>query len=123
MLRKGSVILLALALTGCASFMQTVRPNHLGHTGYIGAQTADVITTRYAIDRGATEANPLLGDNPGTTKLIVWKAGIWYALRAMEVGWERELGRDLHWYERFLFWGPGMVLGILASRINYENTR
>lgn len=103
--------------------METARPNHLGHAGYIGAQTADVITTRYAIDQGATETNILLGDRPSTLKLIVWKTAIWLALRDMEVQWEKHLGRDLRWYERLLYWGPSIVLGVLAARINYENTR
>lgn len=41
---------------------------------FVGLQALDVASTRYAINRGGTEMNPLLGKNPSTEKLLLSKA-------------------------------------------------
>lgn len=41
---------------------------------FVGLQGADVLSTRYAINRGGTEMNPLLGKNPSVEKLLLSKA-------------------------------------------------
>ncbi len=40
---------------------------------FVGLQGADVLSTRYAINRGGVESNPLLGKNPSVEKLLLSK--------------------------------------------------
>lgn len=41
---------------------------------FVGLQGLDVASTRYAINRGGTETNPLLGKDPSVEKLLLSKA-------------------------------------------------
>lgn len=43
---------------------------------FMGLQALDIASTRYAINKGGQETNPLLGKSPSTEKLILSKAVI-----------------------------------------------
>lgn len=65
---------------------------------FMGLQALDVASTRYAINKGAAETNPLLGKNPSTEKLILSKAIIipaMYGLLSLQDNKSR--GTTLNW--------------------------
>ena len=55
----GFLICMALIFGGCASTKTGTRLN----IGVVASGVADLATTRYAINRGAVEANPLMGQS------------------------------------------------------------
>lgn len=69
---KTAVVCVVLSLSGCDSW--TKQDKDL-FTILICAQTADFVTTEYALDHGFKEINPLLGDFPDDTDIVLFKAG------------------------------------------------
>ena len=71
---RKALVILCVALQGCASF---VNPYVVG-----GCQTADMVTTAYAIHHGAVEANPLWSGMPGAIPILfktIFVIGVtWY---------------------------------------------
>ena len=65
---KPLILVLVLALSGCASTMT----GHALNIAVIGAASADYVTTRQGLARGAQEVNPFLGQ--GAVRQAVVKA-------------------------------------------------
>lgn len=95
------IVFVMLAGAGCASLAPKASPSH---AAYLASSAGDVISTERALAAGAREANPLLGENPSTPKLIGVKVATWAGLRAFEEALEREFGRDLKWWEQAILW-------------------
>lgn len=101
---------------GCASIAP--RPT-VAHGAFLGVSTLDVISTQKALAAGAQEINPLLGDNPTALKMTAVKMVGWSLLRTIENTVEKEIGRDLRWYEQILFWAIPTGLTAWASAHNF----
>lgn len=101
---------------GCAS----VRPNNTFHAAYVGAATADAVSTEAVLraEPNAQEANPLLGENPSFGKVSAFKAVGFVALRSLESWAEDKAGRPLHWWERALLWAPSSIVFTWATAHN-----
>lgn len=106
-----AMLLACAAMTGCASMM----PRHLEHGAFIVTATADVVHTTAALDRGAQELNPLLGDRPGIRTLIGAKVLSWAVVVEIESAIEQAKGRLLHWWERVLLWAFPIGLNAWAA--------
>lgn len=107
---------LTVAGIGCASLAP--RPT-IAHAGFIAASTIDVISTQKALGAGAQELNPIFGQNPSVTKMAAVKLAGWSLLRTLENTVEKQIGRDLKWYEQVLFWAIPTGLTAWASAHNF----
>ncbi len=108
--------LLAVTGLGCASLAP--RPT-IAHAGFLAASTVDVISTQVALGAGAQERNPFMGSNPSVLKMTAVKMAGWSLLRTLENTVEKEIGRDLKWYEQVLFWVIPTGLTAWASAHNF----
>lgn len=110
------LVLCAQGLTvGCATLTPKLMP---GHVGFIAASAGDVFSTKRALAVGATERNPFLGEQPGTGKIIALKVGGWVAMRTIERAVEKEIGRDLKWWENVLLWIIPTGVSVWATQHN-----
>ncbi len=110
------LVLCAHGLTvGCATLTPKLTP---GHVGFIAASAGDVFSTQRALSVGATERNPFLGEQPGTGKIIALKVGGWAAMRTIERAVEKEIGRDLKWWENVLLWIIPTGVSVWATQHN-----
>ena len=75
-MKTAITIILILSLSGCAPNYAYDKADKILLTTAIVAQVADAVTTSQALDRGATELNPIYGDNPSDATLLVSKAAI-----------------------------------------------
>jgi hypothetical protein len=78
-MRVALVLVLGLALAGCADW----RPRDQAlFTVNVGCQGVDYAQTSWAMDHGYREANPVLGDSPSQSTLVLAKAAAigatWY---------------------------------------------
>lgn len=71
------LVALTLACTGSRADMTAVE--WIAHSSVI----ADVVSTRYAVNQGAEEANPLYGSYPSNTELAISAALRFAAIRAI----------------------------------------
>jgi len=108
---------LAISSIGCASLAP--RPT-IAHAGFLAASTLDVVSTQKALGAGAQELNPIMGPNPSAMKMTAVKMAGWSLLRTLENTVEKEIGRDLKWYEQVLFWAIPTGLTAWASAHNFE---
>ena len=69
-----SIIILCTFIISCAPKYKYDNMDKLLLTTAIVAQVADGVTTSQALDRGATELNPILGDSPSNLTLTIVKA-------------------------------------------------
>ena len=107
---------LTVAGIGCASFAP--KPT-IAHAGFIAASTIDVIYTQKALGAGAQELKPIFGQNPSVAKMAAVKMAGWSLIRILETTVEKEIGRELKWYERVLFWAVPTGLTAWASAHNF----
>lgn len=72
------LIVLCMLITGLFSndyfFNEWSKENETKFYYFMGLQALDVASTKYALNNGAIESNPLLGKNPSTEKLLLSKA-------------------------------------------------
>ena len=102
MTNRFAVFVAALLLIGCAS----MRPQaDLNHIAFIGTAAGDTITSVYAIEQGAAEANPLYGTGePAVAALVGVKVAGWFVLR-----WVENKMPENRWM-RTLLWAPAVAL-------------
>lgn len=109
-----------VAGSGCASMAPRA---NLAHIGYIAASAGDVVSTQRALSLGAVEANPLLGSNPSTPKLVAIKLAGWGGLRALEGLLERRAKRPLKWWEQAIVWAAPIGVTVWATANNNSVAR
>lgn len=97
------VLLIASLLTGCS-----LRTHHVA---FVAAQSADLASTRYAMSRGAVEANSIMGQSL-TQQLAVKAAGTVGVLWLSDVLSDR--GRD--GVSKALLTAVSVALGIVSAR-------
>ncbi len=110
-----------LSLTaGCASVAPRATP---GHISYWATATTDIATSQAAFGRGAVELNSLLGENPSTGKMIVFKMAGFALFRILIGAIESEIGRSLKWFEELLVMSPAIGLQTWATINNHGVAR
>lgn len=96
-------ILIATFLSGCGKTYELDKIDKALLVTTALATTADAITTRRMLDRGAVELNPIMGEHPSDGKIIAVKA-IDYALiyvvaKHLPSKWRKALlGGETAWY-------------------------
>ena len=96
-------------IVGCASVAPRATPAHIG---YWSTATTDIATTQAALGSGAVELNSLLGENPSTGKMVVFKMAGFALMRIAVSAIESTIGRRLKWLEELLVFSP--VIGMQA---------
>ena len=118
--RALALMVAATLAMGCATYL----PRQPEHFVFAAAGTADVITTHQALNRGATEANPLMPE--WTPALAGAKVGGWFLTRWIELKLIRQLedlGLEYRWWHRLFVWAPASVLWSWAAVHNHGIAR
>ena len=110
---KIAIIILCIALSGCAPNYKYDKVDKMLLTTAIIAQVADGVTTSQALDRGAVELNPLVGEDPSDLQIIAIKT---FAIGVLIWG-----GSKLKPTPRKWAFGFATLLGVGAA-INNNNT-
>ena len=111
-MRRITIILALIFLTGC-SIHEWNRTDKILYTGLVTATAVDIAITKYGLDNGAEEQNPILDGNPGlmipinllalsiiyyladkSPECRTWILGSCNVLRWGVVGWNLNVCRD-----------------------------